>query len=203
MSRGRRSNKLYVVAPDSLDREDFAPRDRLLPDVAEALDDRLSVSHEQTAAVDIATIQWLKRSPTTILRDRLEELGDTPTGESLAHHVKEREQLARRADALTRQIAATEQRLVGLSQSRPSLLRRGPRRSHRASQALHSRSHSGLRRMRDSVLREIEEREQSIRALREAPEDAGRDAERRRIKKELVRRHAIELAVERSSAREL
>ena len=203
MSRGRQSNKLYVVAPDSLDREDFAPGDRLLPDVAEALDQRLSITREQTAAVDVATIEWLKRSPTQTLQARLEQLDHAQPRESLAHHVKEREQLARRAEQLERQIAAAEQKLARLSESRPSRFRREARKTHDAGVDLHDRSRSGLARIRRSVLREIEQRDSSIQLLRAQPVDIERDAEARRIRSELARRSAIERQLERPAERSL
>ena len=156
MSRGRRSNKLYVVAPDSLGsrglRATGPPTSR---GGARRSTSRLSVTREQTAAVDVATMHWLKRSPTWALRDRLEDLHQTGAQATLAQQVKEREQLARRAEGLERQIAAAELTIAKLNQSRPSRLRRPALKAHKAGEDLHARSHSGLSRIRASMISEI------------------------------------------------
>jgi hypothetical protein len=198
MSRGRRTNRLYVVAPDSLDREDFAPQDRLLPEVAKALDERLSVSRAQTAAIDVAGEQWLRRSPTWVLQQRLDALRTTTPSASLAREVREREQLAARLEQVRHQLADADARIAELSERRPARLKRTRRRRHEPIESLHRRSRDGLDRIRRSLLGEIAARDAVIHALRERPADAEVDRERSTIARELGARRAIEqgLAIE-------
>jgi hypothetical protein len=166
------------------------------------LDARLSVTREQAAAIDIATVQWLKRSPTSTLRDRLELLDRAAPPESLARLVREREQLARRAEELALQLAGTESKIEKLRRSRPSRLRRAAWSIHRSSEDLHDRSYNGLSRIRASVLRDIEQRDESIRRLRGRPDDAIVQTERAQIRNELARRRAVETALEQSTEKD-
>jgi hypothetical protein len=55
MSRGRRLNRIYVPAPDDLERQDVAPRVVEAGTAAEARARGLATSRAQVAAIDMAS----------------------------------------------------------------------------------------------------------------------------------------------------
>lgn len=70
MSRGRQTNRLYVLAPDDLDRREVAPRAHGLETASESLVRGLTTSRAQIPAIDTALSQRIRAAPSGALRRR-------------------------------------------------------------------------------------------------------------------------------------
>ena len=74
LSRGRRSNRLYVMAPEDLEREEIAPLARNAPTARAVALAGLEATRAQTLALDTPLQMWLRSCASPQLRHRRAEL---------------------------------------------------------------------------------------------------------------------------------
>ena len=202
MSRGRRSNKLYVVAPDSLGSRGLraagpptsrcgggarraAQRDPRADRCGRCGDDALAQALADLGAARPARRPASDRCPGNAC----------PAGQG-ARATRPARRGSQEADRCGRAHDREAQSVEALATSPIGA------KAHRSGEDLHARSRSGLSRIRASVISEIAKRDESIELLRNRPSDVDLDSERLRIRDELTRRSAIERELDRPSERQ-
>lgn len=210
MSRGRHGNKLYVVAPEDLERREIAPREQEVPTALESLVRGMTTSRAQTAAIDAGQAQRIRSASTRELRRRAATLGLDRTGPDLAAALIDYETLTARLERMLGKLRSAEQQLASMTRRRPTRLRPRARLRHRQNQR---RLQANLGRRLAALHAITAERERAARNLDTARVEAVRAASSRvselaLIRDELERRTAREraagwsAAVERSAARD-
>ena len=197
MSRGRCENRLYVVAPDDLERQEIAPADRRLPSARDSLEHALSTSRAHTVALDTGLRQDVRAASTGELSRRLNALRRSVPDTTVAAALKAHAAAVAELERLARELHAAQRRQTQLDLSRPSLLRaRKLFRHHALLEATAADCHdlADIVSRQDDAVSELMSRIDACRA-EQAQRELPTRGERELIEEELKRRASIERSV--------
>jgi hypothetical protein len=202
MSRGRRANRLYVIAPDDLERQEIAPGGRDLPTAYESLARGLSSSRAQTVALDIAQEQQIRTASTADLRRMREALQSFRGDAEIAATVRRSDEVSARVESLQRAADALERRLSEIATVRPGFHRRAARARHRSLEFEQLRKRDELGGALATAMGERAALDARLSHLRTAPRPPPGEnrAQLQRIEDELASRASIERSVGRDTA---
>jgi conjugative relaxase-like TrwC/TraI family protein len=130
MSRGRRANRLYVPAPDDLERREMAPRSAGLETADESLARTLATSAAKLAAIDTALVKRLRAATTRDLQRRARSLRALKSNAVLASAARELQKQTSLIEKIRSDSGAAERRLSELARRRPSVLHARARAAH-------------------------------------------------------------------------
>jgi hypothetical protein len=203
LSRGRSENRLYVTAPQDLEREEIAPVGAAAG-VVDALVVALETSREHTLAIDIGAELAIRRRPTAELRRRQAELRSRLTDPHLA--------AARRLRATCRhRVTETRQRLEQTAAWREQLADATPGRRQPLARRHHRRRTASADVALQDARAALAEASAALERVSAAVAEQERDwldthhdalVEHRSIEEELRRRRLLEQRLERRQDRD-
>jgi len=194
MSRGRHENRLYVVAPDDLERQEVAPRDRNLLTARDSLVRGLSTSCAHTIALDTGQRQEVRAASSESLKRRLRQLGRPSPDAAVTVARADHADAIHKLERLKRELRATTGYRSRLERSQPSILRPRRRARHRAdlrSSADECRALAEVVARQDEVVQTLTSRLQACREAQVERELPSR-IERQLVEEELTRRASME-----------
>jgi hypothetical protein len=197
MSRGRCENRLYVVAPDDLERQEIAPADRGIPTARDSLAHGLATSRAQTIALDTRLRQDVRGAPTPALSRRLRALGRSVPDEPLKAALKAHADAIHELERLTHELRAAKHRRLRLERSQPSILRTRRWLQHHAelgATTVDCRVLADVVARQDQVVRDLTGRIEACKT-EQAQREPPTLVERQLIEEELRRRASMERSV--------